>query len=298
MESLSSKAVAMRISGVTIAVNVLLSLFKFAAGVLGHSAAMISDAVHSASDVMSTLIVMVGVSISGREADAGHPYGHDKLESVASVLLALILAGTGFGIGWAGVQTIFTGAYIEIAVPSGIALAGAVVSIVVKEWMYWYTRAGAKKINSSALMADAWHHRSDALSSVGSLIGIGGAILGFPICDPAASVLISLLIIKAAWDIGNDAVSKLVDASLDQKTVEEITALIQQQDGVLQVDEVMTRKFGSMFYVDVEIGCNADLSIRQGHEIAQRVHDEIELAFPQAKHCMVHVNPVEIPQNQ
>lgn len=294
MQTQDNKSLAMHISVVTIVMNLLLSVGKLLAGFLGHSSAMISDAVHSASDVFSTLVVMVGVGISSRKADDSHQYGHDRLESVAAILLAAILFATGLGIGWSGIRTILQADVVAPAVPSGIALAAAVISIAVKEWMFWYTRAGALRISSDALMADAWHHRSDALSSVGSLVGIGGAMLGYPLCDPIASLIICLLILKAAYDIARDAVAKLVDASCDSETVGQLHELAAAQEGVVRVDRLLTRRFGSMFYVDMEIGCDGTLSIRQGHDIAQRVHDAIEAQFPAAKHCMVHVNPVEI----
>lgn len=293
MQTQQNKAIAMRISVVTIVVNLLLSIFKLAAGVVGRSAAMVSDAVHSASDVFSTLVVIVGVQISSRKADRNHRYGHERLESIAAIILAAVLFATGLGIGWSGIRTILQADSVAPAVPSTIALVAAVISIVVKEWMFWYTRAGAKRTNSDALMADAWHHRSDALSSVGSLVGIGGAMLGYPLCDPIASLIICLLILKASYDIARDAVEKLVDTSCDDATVEQLRTLAAQQAGVLHVDDVMTRRFGSMFYVDIEIACNGELTLRQGHDIAQQVHDAVEAAFPAAKHCMVHVNPIE-----
>ena len=181
--------VAMKVSGVSIAVNLLLSLFKLLAGILAHSGAMISDAIHSASDVGSTFVVIVGVNLSSKKSDKEHQYGHERMECVSSIILSGLLLATGIGIGMNGIENIIkstSGA--SIAIPGTLALIAAVVSIVVKEWMFWYTRSAAKKINSGALMADAWHHRSDAMSSVGAFIGILGARLGFPILDPLASV--------------------------------------------------------------------------------------------------------------
>ena len=175
-----------RLSTVGIAGNIALVVFKLYAGIAGHSGAMVSDAVHSLSDVFATLVAYIGVRISKKAPDQDHPYGHDRLECVASMILGMILLATGFGIGLNGVKQIAAGHYEQLAVPSAIALAAAVVSIVSKEVMFWYTRYYAKKLNSSAFMADAWHHRSDALSSVGSLIGIGGAMLGVPVMEPIA----------------------------------------------------------------------------------------------------------------
>ena len=176
-----TEATVMKVSKTSIAANIILSALKLAAGLAASSGAMISDAVHSASDVFSTLIVMAGVKMSRKEADKEHPYGHERMECVAAIILAVVLFVTGMGIGYNGIQKIASGSYENLAVPGVIALAAAVMSIVVKEWMFWYTRYYAKKVNCGALMADAWHHRSDALSSVGSFIGIFGARLGFPV---------------------------------------------------------------------------------------------------------------------
>lgn len=286
------KKTAMRVSAVTIVWNVILSIFKLIAGIVGHSGAMISDAVHSASDVFSTIIVILGINIASRQSDDDHQYGHDRLECVAAILLAVVLFATGIGIGIGGINKIIEGTVGKDAIPGMIALIAAVASIVVKEAMFWYTRSAAKKINSGALMADAWHHRSDALSSVGALIGIGGARLGFPILDPIASVVICVFIVKAAYDIFKDAIDKMVDKSCDEETEEKMRRLIEKQTGVLKVDVLRTRLFGAKMYVDIEIAADGDITLREGHEIAQVVHDKVEEEFPLVKHCMVHVNPL------
>lgn len=281
----------MRVSWVSVAVNLLLSAGKLLAGIVAHSGAMLSDAVHSASDVFSTIIVMVGVQLSSRQADDDHRYGHERFESVASVALALILLETGLLIGWKGLKTIFSGSYADLTAPGALALAAAVVSILVKEWMYWYTRSAAKKIRSDALMADAWHHRSDSLSSVGALVGIAFAMAGYPILDSVASVVICLFIVKAAVDIFRDAVDKMVDRSCDRQTLEAMTGLILAQPGVVRLDLLQTRLFGARIYVDAEIAVDGGLSLCQAHAIAEQVHEAMEADFPMVKHCMVHVNP-------
>ena len=287
------KQIAMRISTISIIVNLGLSLFKLFAGVFARSGAMISDAVHSASDVFSTFIVMIGVHISSKKSDAEHQYGHERLECIASIILAGILFVTGIGIGITGVEKIMAGTVGELAVPGTLALVAAVVSVAIKEWMYWFTRAGAKKINSGALMADAWHHRSDALSSVGAFIGIFGARLGFPILDPLASIVICLFIGKAAYDIFKDAIDKLVDKSCEPELVEEMREVILEQEGVLAIDDIRTRLFGAKTYVDIEIAADGNKTLIEAHNIAQKVHDVIEREFTMVKHCMVHVNPSE-----
>lgn len=284
----------MRVSAVSIAANLGLSLFKLAAGWMGHSAAMVSDAVHSASDVFSTVVVMIGVKIAHKAPDDDHPYGHDRLESVAAVLLAVVLALTGLGIGWSGIQKIGAGHYEMLAVPTLFPLIAAVISIAVKEAMFWYTKAAAQKTGSEALLADAWHHRSDSLSSIGSFIGIIGARLGFPIFDPIASVVICLFIIKAAYDIFNESLNKMVDKACDDKTVEQMKRIVLDNPDVIVLDELKTRLFGSKCYVDIEIGADGNISLFEAHAIAQSVHDSIESEFRNVKHCMVHVNPVDV----
>lgn len=283
--------IAMKVSIVSIIVNIGLSIFKLLAGVIGHSGAMISDAVHSASDVFSTVVVIVGFNISSKGSDKEHQYGHERLECIAALLLAAILFITGVGIGIDGIEKIKLGSYGQLVIPGILALVAAIVSILVKEGMFWYTCHAAKKINSSSLMADAWHHRSDALSSVGSLIGIVGARLGFPILDPIASVVICLFILKAAYEIGRDAVSRLIDQACDEKLVNEMREVIQAQEGVLGIDLLKTRLFGNKIYVDVEIRVDGNLSVSEAHDIAHNVHDSIEEKFQYVKHCMVHVNP-------
>lgn len=282
---------AMRVSTVSIVANFVLTVFKLAAGVIAHSGAMISDAIHSASDVFSTIVVIIGIRISRKASDKDHPYGHERLECVAAIVLATILAFTGLGIGYTALTKIAGGDYAGLAVPGQLALVAAVVSILVKEAMYQYTKICAKRIDSSALMADAWHHRSDALSSVGALIGIGGARLGFPILDPVASVVICVFIEKAAYEIFMDAVDKMVDKACDEETEEALTQCALDQAGVLGVDLLHTRVFGNKIYVDIEIRADGEGTLRQAHAIAERVHDSIEKNFPKVKHIMVHVNP-------
>lgn len=283
----------MRVSKATILWNVLLSAFKLFAGISAHSGAMLSDAVHSASDVFSTVIVIIGVKAAGKTADKEHPYGHERMECVAALLLSIVLFATGAGIGVAGLLKILRCPKGELPMPGQLALAAAAVSIVIKESMYWYTRAAAKKIGSGALMADAWHHRSDALSSVGSFAGILGARMGFPILDPVASLIICIFILKAAVSIFIDSINKMIDKACDSKTAMAITETAASQPGVLGIDRISTRLFGDRIYVDVEIRTDGSASLSQSHEIAQQVHDAIEKNFPKVKHCMVHMNPEE-----
>ena len=288
---MTNQSIVNRLSRIGIIGNILLSAFKLFAGLAGKSGAMVSDAVHSLSDVFATLIAFIGVKLSQRSADARHPYGHERFECVASLVLGIILAVTGLGIGWAGVQKLIGGNYSQLAVPTALPLIAAAVSIVVKEGMYWYTMYYAKKLDSAAFVADAWHHRSDALSSVGSFLGIGAAKLGFPIMDPIASVVICLFILKVAYDIIKDSLRKMLDTSCSRDTEKEMRDFIAAQEGVEQLDLLQTRLFGNKVYMDVEISVERDSSLLEAHDIAERVHAAVEHQFPNVKHVMIHVNP-------
>ncbi len=287
---------AMRISLITMVGNIILSVWKLAAGIFAKSGAMISDAMHSASDVFSTIVVMIGIRAANKEADEEHPYGHERMESIAAILLSAVLLATGLGIGWDGLQKIIAavqGNAEALVVPGWLALAVAVLSIVVKEIMYQATKIVARRIRSDALMADAWHHRSDALSSIGSFIGIGGAMLGFPVMDSIASVVICLFIVKAAWDIAAEAVRKMVDHSADRETEETARRLILSHEGVISLRMLKTRQFGSKIYMDVVMTADAALSFQRAHALSEEVHDAIEKALPSVKHVMVHIEPDE-----
>lgn len=286
--------VANKVSFVTIIGNILLSVMKLIAGFVAHSNAMISDAIHSASDVFSTFVVIIGIKLASKKADKEHPYGHERLECVAAIVLSMVLFITGFGIGAAALKNITSGDYNNIVVPGILALVAAIVSIVSKEAMYWYTRYNAKRIDSSALMADAWHHRSDAFSSIGALIGIAGARLGFPIMDSIASLVIFVFIIKAAYDIFKDAIDKMVDHACDDATVNQIRECVMKHEDVLGIDMLQTRIFGNKIYVDLEIATDGSYTLSKAHTIAETVHDDIEKSFPKVKHIMVHVNPADV----
>lgn len=289
----SFEQIATHVSMVSIIGNLILSLFKFIAGIVANSGAMISDAVHSSSDVISSVIVIIGVRISAKESDREHPYGHERMECVASIILSVILAVTGLFIAWEAILKISSGNYNKLSVPGYLALIAAVVSIIAKEGMYQYTRVYAKRIDSLALMADAWHHRSDALSSIGALIGIGGAIIGFKVLEPVASIVICIFILKAAYDIFLDSIDKMVDHSCDEDTEKEIYDEIMKVEGVIRIDMLQTRIFGSKIYVDVEIAADGNKKLIETHQIAENVHNNLEERFPKIKHIMVHVNPAE-----
>ena len=281
------------VTSVGIVGNIILVIFKLYAGIVGKSGAMVSDAVHSLSDVFATFVAFIGVRISRKAPDSLHPYGHDRFECLASMILGLILLGTGIGIGISGVNTIIAGNYGSLEMPAFIALIAAVVSIATKEAMFWYTRHYARKISSSAFMADAWHHRSDALSSVGSFLGILFARMGFPIMDSIASVIICLFILKVGFDILKDAVVKMLDTSCGEEWDNTMAEFIKSQPGVDNVDLIQSRKFGDKIYLDVEISVDGSLTLTEAHNIAENIHDTVEQNYPEIKHIMIHENPSE-----
>ena len=285
-----AEKIALSVSNWSILSNILLTGLKLLAGFVANSAAMISDAIHTASDVLSTLVVIVSVKIANKKSDSDHQYGHERFESLGSLILAIMLLATGLAIGWGGIETLWKPS-TSLTIPGALALYAAILSIIVKEVMYWYTIVAAKKINSTALKADAWHHRSDALSSIGALLGIGAAQLGYPLGDPVASLLICLCIIKTAWDIGKDAVEKLTDKSCDPETVKAMCSVAAAQKGVIAVKELKTRLFGTKAYTDITIACDGNLTLHDAHHIGEKVHLAIERNFPQVKHCNVHVDP-------
>lgn len=293
MSEINFEKTAVKVSMVSIIGNIILSVLKLLAGIIANSGAMISDAVHSASDVFSSIVVIIGVRLSAKKSDKEHPYGHERMECVAAIILAVVLLVTGLFIGEETIETLASGEINKLEVPGVLALIAAAVSIAVKESMFWYTRHYAKLLDSGAVMADAWHHRSDALSSVGALIGIAGARMGIPVLEPIASLVICVFILKAAYDIFKDAVDKMVDHSCGDETEEALRQCAMSQDGVKGVDLLHTRIFGNKIYVDIEIKMDGGKTLSEGHETAEKVHNEIERNFPKVKHIMVHVNPEE-----
>lgn len=286
-----NQKIVSRLSNVGIFGNLLLSSFKLTAGIFGKSGAMVSDAIHSLSDVFATLIAFIGTRISQKSPDNEHPYGHERFECIATILLGCILIITGTGIGWSGINNIITGAYKTISVPTLLPLIAAIISIIVKEGMFHYTMHYAKKLDSAAFKADAWHHRSDALSSIGSFAGIFASRLGFPIMDSVASIIICLFILKVGIDVIVDSFKKMLDTSCDECFECQISDLIKSVKGVNNIDLLNTRMFGNRIYIDVEIAVDKNSSLIQAHDIAENVHDKIETSYPKVKHVMVHVNP-------
>lgn len=291
--TLAETKTAYRISIKGMAINLLLCLLKGLSGLLIHSVSLLSDAVHSLTDIFSTLVVLLGVKLSSKPADEGHPYGHEKIECVIALFLGLMLFVIGAAVSWQS--------YIKWREPSAafaqnqildvFAAGAAVISIAAKEWMYRFTIKYARQIHSPSMTADAWHHRSDAISSVGSLIGVLGICAGFPLIDVIACFFISIIIFKAAYQICADACKGMIDTAADEPVISEIRENILQNTEVLALDLIKTRQFGSKLYVDVEVTLDHTMSFEQAHHVAHSIEEHLENTIYEIKSCMVHVNP-------
>lgn len=291
------KKAIVRVELITLVVNTMLAFFKLAAGFIGNSMSMISDSIHSFSDSATTIAVMIGVKISSKPSDEDHPYGHEKLESVIGVITATILAIIALSIFSSGCENIIDfikGDYKSSKIGI-LALIAAGISIIVKEILYFYALIVAKKNKSPALKADAWHHQSDCLSSIGSLIGIGLAMFtNIVIADSIAAIIISIFIIYIAWKILREAIDEITDKAIDNDTLEKAKNIIKSVEGVKKIDSLKSRRHGIKVYFDVEISVSDSLSVVAAHEIAEKVHLSIENGIEDTKHCTVHVNPENI----
>ncbi len=284
---------AIRVAVITIFVNLFLAAIKLVGGLVGNSSALVSDAINSCFDVISGIIVIIGVAIASKPSDASHPYGHERFECIASIVLAAIIFASGALVGYDGIKSLFTGEYQNAPTPETLALIAAAVSIAFKELMFWYTRAEAKKINSVSLKAAAVDHRADAVSSFGALVGVGATLIfGMKIFDVIASIIVCAFIVKTAISIFIECIDELTDKSCSEKKEEELRKIILSIDGVLTVDNLKTRMFGNKLYVDVEIGADENLRLKESHAIAEATHRAIEGSDSRIKHCMVHVNPL------
>ena len=279
--------IGVRVSNNTIIGNFILAFIKILIGFIARSTAMLADGMHSLSDVITTIGVIIGLKLSHKEADKSHPYGHEKIESITSLFLAIVLFLVAISIGYSGIIKIINHSYVT---PGFSAIIAAIISIIVKELMYWYTIKYANQINSPSLKADAWHHRSDALSSAGALIGIAGARMGYTFLDPLVAIIIALVIIKVAFDISKQSIAQLIDEAASEEDIQVIIDRINSIDGIYEIKNLKTRKHSNRLYVDVDISVDATLTVEEGHKIALYVHNLIE-EDSRIKHCMVHVNP-------
>lgn len=278
-------------------VNLMLLIFKFLAGIFGHSAAMIADAVHSLSDFITDIIVIVFVRISSKPADSTHRYGHGKFETLASAIIGCVLLGVGVGIFVGGARSIVDAWRGEVLVaPSKLALIAAAVSIVLKEGLYHYTVYEGKKLNSQVVVVNAWHHRSDALSSIGTLLGIGGAIFGgakWHVLDPVAAVVVSLFIMKAAISVLKISLDELLEHSLPKDIEQEIKQIILSVDGVSSPHHLRTRRVGNSYAIEVHIRMDGELSLHDAHRITSIVEDGLKSRFGENTIVTIHSEPIK-----
>ena len=277
--------------------NLLLLIFKFVAGIVGHSAAMLADAVHSLSDFVTDIIVLVFVRISSKPEDEGHDYGHGKYETLATAIIGIILVLVGFGIFWNGVQSIWSFVQGEsLSEPGMLALVAAVVSIVVKELLYQYTVLRGKSLNSQAVVANAWHHRSDALSSIGTAVGIGGAILLGPawrVLDPIAAVVVSGFIMKVAVQLLIPCLDELLEKSLPAEVENKIVETILSFPGVSSPHHLRTRRIGSNYAIEVHVRMDGRISLEEAHHTATQIELKLKELFGKNTHVGIHVEPVK-----
>lgn len=277
--------------------NLLLVVFKFIAGIVGHSAAMIADAVHSLSDFITDIIVIIFVAISGKPEDSDHSYGHGKYETLATAVIGIILFFVGVGILISGIKAI-VGALqgVPLQAPSLLALIAAVISIVVKEALYHYTVKRGKALGSSSVVANAWHHRSDALSSIGTAIGIGGAVfLGeqWRILDPIAAVVVSIFIIKVAVELIKPCIDELVERSLPEEVEQRIHALILQSPQVSSPHHLRTRRIGGYIAIEVHIRMDGQISLSEAHQVASDIERRLKAEFGEKTHIGIHMEPTK-----
>lgn len=283
--------VAMKVTNICILCNVLLCLIKMAGGLIAGSSALISDGINSAFDVVSGIIVIVGTGIAGKNPDKEHPYGHERFESVASVILAVILFVTGVFVGHTAIESLVSGAYKNGEIPGKLSIVAALVSMAIKEIMFWYTKAAADRINSLSLKAAAWDHRADVVSTAGALLGIMLSRYGFLAGDLIASLIVCVFIIRSAYKVFREAIGQMTDRSCDDEFLQSLRNCILSVDGVLGIDLLQVRAFGNKYYVDLEIKENGDMRLSDAHRVAEQVHDAIEKQYPVVKHIMIHVNP-------
>lgn len=292
----SRESVIYRVTLVGSIVNAFLIVLKFLAGILGKSSALVADAVHSLTDFVTDIVVLVFVKLSGKPRDSDHSYGHGKFETLATLIIGVFLGGAGIGLFVSGLMKVISSLKGEILPePTWFALGAAIASVVVKELLFRYTIREGKRINSDAVVANAWHHRSDAISSLGTMVGVGGAMLfgvKWRILDPLAAVLVSILIIKAGYDIIKPAINELLESSLPKTQIEEISALISSIEGVKDFHNLRTRKIGNSIAVDVHVKMDGQLLLNEAHEIATAIEKSIRDRFGEGSIVNIHMEPV------
>lgn len=276
-----------RVIAVGALANLLLAALKIAGGIFGRSTAMLADGIHSLSDLLTDGVVLFTHKIGQLPADENHPYGHGRAETIGATLVGAIIIVAGFGLAYESWEIITSGSFRTPLIPAALA---AVVSIVVNEIMFRYTRSVGEKTNSPSLVANAWHHRSDAISSVAALIGIGGAMAGYPIMDPIAAILVSILIVKVGYDIAFSGLSDLMDTALSEEETHRIATMINGLPGVIQTHNLRTRRIGGEVLMDVHILVDHEASVTEGHRIAESVRRELIRSMENVQDVLVHVD--------
>lgn len=282
---------AIRVTNVCIVCNIFLCLVKMIAGFTANSTALVSDGFNSGFDVFSGIIVIIGAKLAAKNPDKEHPYGHERFESVATIVLAVVLLVTGVFIGHTAIENLVSGAYLSFVMPGELTIIAALLSIGTKEALFWYTKSAADKLKSVSLKAAAWDHQADVIATLGALIGILFSRYGFPMGDVIASLVVCLFIIRTAYKVFREAISQMTDKSCDDEFLEELRQCIFSVEGVLGIDMLQVRAFGNKYYVDLEIRENGNVTLCDAHKVAEQVHDKIEQQYPEIKHIMIHVNP-------
>lgn len=279
-------------------INILLLAFKFAAGILGHSAAMMADAIHSLTDFVTDAIVLVFVRLGSKPTDRDHDYGHGKYETLASAIIGVSLLVVGMMICYSGVTKTYHAMCGEpLQQPGFIALAAAVASVVLKEWAYRFTVRVGRRCHSEAVVANAWHHRSDALSSVGTTVGIGGAIIlgeKWAVLDPLTAIVVSFFIMKAAWSVLSKAVDELTDGSLPKETEDEIESIVSEDNDVSVVHNLCTRRIGNRIAIEMHVRMPGETSLYVAHRHATEIEQRLKQRFGADTHISIHLEPVKV----
>ena len=279
-------------------INVVLLVLKFAAGILGHSAAMIADAIHSLTDFATDVVVLVFVKLGNKPKDKDHDYGHGKYETLATAIIGISLFVVGVMICYSGVTKTYRAICGEtLQQPGIVALIAAIVSVVMKEWAYQFTVKAGKKYHSEAVVANAWHHRSDALSSIGTMFGIGGAIIlgeKWAVLDPLAAIIVSAFIIKAAWGLVMQSVKELTDASLPETEEDEILKIANEEQGVGEIHNLRTRRIGNKIAIEMHVRMPGSLSLYEAHEHATHIETKLKQHFGADTHVGIHLEPIKV----
>jgi len=286
------KREAYKVSIITIFINCFLSFIKLLAGFLSNSKALISDGIHSLGDVITIVIVMIGIHLSSHKEDDRHPYGHERMECVVAIILSFVLFSLGTSIGLSGIEQITSKSYTNLVIIGNIGIVAAIISIVLKEWLFWYTRSVAKKIKSSVLLAEAWHHRTDVMASIGSLVGVVFAKMGYPIVDSIASIIISLFIIKTSIEIFMDAVNGLIDKACNTETIDKITSILLANDCIIEVKTIKSRLFSSKIYLDIEVYLQNDMNLQELLELTNCINNKLKEEIEEVKKCMIQFYPI------